>query len=120
VVDDCNGKKVEVAGGITIKRWCLDVSGGLERGLGEETLLLAFLDKVLTKFDLIDRTTEDSVVRRHQVQSAGEGGFIRLAEGVKRSTFRCSMVVVISVKVWTCWRSSDAGRCADGYDQYQS
>jgi hypothetical protein len=65
---------MEVAGGITIKHQRLDVSGGLERGIGEEALLLAFLAKVSTKFDLIDRATEDSVARRRQVQLAGERG----------------------------------------------
>jgi hypothetical protein len=55
---------MEVVGGVTIERRCLDVSGGLERGLGKEALLFSFLAKVSTKFDLIDRATEDSVARR--------------------------------------------------------
>ncbi len=38
-VDDFDGKKMEVVGGITIERWHLGVSSGLERGLGEEALL---------------------------------------------------------------------------------
>jgi hypothetical protein len=52
---------MEEVGGVTIEHRCLDGSGVLERGLGEEALSLAFLAKVPTKFNLIDRATEDSV-----------------------------------------------------------
>jgi hypothetical protein len=107
MVDDCDGKKLEVVGGITIKRRHSGVSSGLERGLGEEALLLDFLAKVLTKFNLIDRATEDSVAGRLQVQLACEGGLVRPAEGVKRSAFRCSMVVVFLCKCG-CQRLSEA------------
>jgi hypothetical protein len=64
-VDDYDGKKMEVVGGVTIERQHLDGRGVLESGLGEEALLMAFLANVSLKFNLIDLATEDSVARRH-------------------------------------------------------
>jgi hypothetical protein len=37
------GKTIDEVGGINIECWRLDESGVLERGLGEEALVLAFL-----------------------------------------------------------------------------
>jgi hypothetical protein len=104
MVDDGDGDNSEVVGGVTINHRHLEGDGVLERGIGEVALFLLFLAKVLTKFDLIDRATEESVARRRRVRSVGEGRFKRPAEGVKRSAFRCSMVVVVSMKVWTWQR----------------
>jgi hypothetical protein len=60
-VDDCDGEKMEEAGGVTIDRRRLDGRGGLENGVGEAALLVAFLAKVSTKLDLIDLATFDRV-----------------------------------------------------------
>jgi hypothetical protein len=59
----------------------------------------------------MDRATEESVARRRQVHLEGEGEFVAQAEGVERSAFKCSMVVVVVVvvlEVWTCGRLSEA------------
>jgi hypothetical protein len=70
--------------------------------------LMAFLANVSLKFNLIDLATEDSVARRHWVWLPGEGGFVQPGEGVKRSTFRCSMVVVVFLWKCGCWQLLEA------------
>jgi hypothetical protein len=55
---------MEESGIITMEHCRFEEGGVHERGLGEEALLLAFLAKVSTKLDLIDRATEDNVAWR--------------------------------------------------------
>jgi hypothetical protein len=93
-VEDCEGDKMEVVGGVTIERRRLFGTGVLERGLGEEPLFLDVLDKVATKFDLSDRATEDSVARKRRVRLAGRDVVVTPLEDVERSALRCSIVVV--------------------------
>ena len=62
-VDDWDGDQRVVVGGVTVARRRRFKGGGV-RGLWVVALFLAFLAKVSTKLDLIDRATEDSVARR--------------------------------------------------------
>jgi hypothetical protein len=52
---------MEVVGSIATEHRCLEDGGELKRGLGEEALLVAFLVRVSTKLDFIDRATEKTV-----------------------------------------------------------
>jgi hypothetical protein len=88
----------------------------VKRGIGEEALLVAFLVRVSTKLDFIDRATEGAVARRCRVRSAGKCVPIWLAEEVERSALSCSIVVVDFVEVITCWYLLGGV----GYDQYQT
>jgi hypothetical protein len=82
-VDNCEtGKKIEDIGGVTIKR------RRFGRGLEEVALLVAFLAKVSTKFDLRDRATADKVPCRHRLQSVGKDETICSVARVERSNLR--------------------------------
>jgi hypothetical protein len=77
------------------------ITVGVERRLGDGALLIAFLVKVSTKFDLIGaHATEDQVARRQCEGLRGEGGAVQAGVEVVRSTFRCSMVVVVFMEMW--------------------
>jgi hypothetical protein len=70
--DDCKtGKKMEAVHSISIKRQCLG-SGVLGKGLGEVALLMAFLAKVSTKFNLGDCATEANVACIHRLPPVGK------------------------------------------------
>ena len=61
----------------------------------EEVRFLAFLAKVSTKLDLIERATADSVAWRRLPRSFKEGVPVRGVEEEERSALRCSIVVVV-------------------------
>ena len=84
------------------KRRCLDGEGVVNRGLVDGALFVGFLAKVSTKFDLIAHATDDRVAQRQQELSVTEGKPVGMADGVERSPFRCSIVVVVVVVFLWC------------------
>lgn len=99
MVEPCEaGESTEVVGGVVVSGVTVQrrrFKGEGIREVGEVPLFVAFLDSVSTKLDFSDRATDDSVAWSRRVRSGGEGRSIRRVDGVERSAFRCSMVVVV-------------------------
>jgi hypothetical protein len=92
--------------GVTRKRRRLVGEGVAGNGLDGEALLEAFRDSVSTKFELIDRATDESVARRLRLRSVGNGVPDQAMVDVERSTLRCSIVVVVGGEIFVARATS--------------